>query len=438
MKQIEHFFGFAEHGTSFRQEFLAGVTTFLAMVYILFVNAYFLSQAGMDQQAVFVATGLAAAIGSIIMGLWAKYPIALAPGMGLNAFFAFTVVLGMGIAWQAALFGVMISGIIFFILTVTKVRETIINAIPSQLKLAAGAGIGLFIAFIGFQNAGVIVGDPATLVGLGDLTSSATLLAIFGIVVTAFFIIRGFKGGIFYGMVVTAVGGMIVGIIAVPNAIVDMIPSLAPTFGQAIVYPINNPEMFTLQLLVVILTFLFVDFFDTAGTLMAVANQAGFVKDNKLPRIHKALGADSVATVTGAVLGTSTTTSYIESSAGVAVGGRTGFTSVVVAGLFIIALFFSPLLAVVTAEVTAPALIIVGILMASALASIEWKKMEYAIPAFVTVVAMPLTYSIATGIALGFVLYPLMRIFKGEFRQVHPIMYVMFFVCIAYFIWLVE
>jgi AGZA family xanthine/uracil permease-like MFS transporter len=372
------------------------------------------------------------------MGVWAKYPIALAPGMGLNAFFAYVVVGGMGIPWQVALFGIMISGIIFFILTITKIRETIINAIPAQLKLAVGAGIGLFIAFIGLQGAGIIVSDPATLVGLGEITSPSVLLAVFGIVVTAFFMVRGFKGGIFYGMIVTAIAGIVVGLIDPPAKIVDSIPSLTPTFGAALTFPFQNPEYFTMQLLIVIFTFLFVDFFDTAGTLVAVANQAGFLKDGKLPRANRALGADSVATVTGAILGTSTTTSYIESSAGVAVGGRTGFTAVVVAGFFLVALFFSPLLGVVTAEVTAPALIIIGVLMASSLASITWSKLEYAIPAFVTVLTMPLTYSIATGIALGFILYPLMKIFKGEYRQVHPIMYIMFFVFIDYFIWLVE
>jgi AGZA family xanthine/uracil permease-like MFS transporter len=409
------------------------------MAYIFFVNANILSAAGMDIGAVFVATGLSAAIGCLVMGLWANYPIALAPGMGLNAFFAFSVVLGMGIPWQTALFGVFVSGVIFFILTLTKVRESIINAIPTQLKLAAGAGIGLFIAFIGLKSAGIVQAAPpeTTIVALGNITAPTTLLAIFGIVVSAFFMIRGFKGGIFYGMVLTSAAGIILGLIAVPGAIVSAIPSLAPTFGAAITYTLANPEVLTLQLLVVIFTFLFVDFFDTAGTLMAVANQAGLLKDDKLPRANRALGADSVATMTGAILGTSTTTSYIESSAGVAVGGRTGFTSVVVAGFFLLSLFFSPLLGVVTAQVTAPALIIVGVLMASALGSIKWDKLEYAIPAFVTIITMPLTFSIATGIALGFILYPLMKIFKGDFKDVHPIMYAMFLIFIAYFVWLV-
>ncbi|WP_202080777.1 NCS2 family permease [Caldalkalibacillus salinus] len=435
---MKRYFDFEQHGTSYKQESMAGVTTFLAMAYILFVNPDVLSEAGMNADAVFVATGLSAAIGCLIMGLWAKYPIALAPGMGLNAFFTFSVVIVMDIPWQVALFGVMISGIIFFFLTITKIRETIINAIPTQLKLAAGAGIGLFIAFIGLQNAGIVISNPATIVGMGHLTDPLTLLSVFGVLVSALFMIRGFKGGIFYGMVATAVAGVVVGLIDPPQKVVSAIPSLEPTFMQAITYPLNNPEVLTTQLLIVVFTFLFVDFFDTAGTLIAVANQAGLLKDGKLPRANKALSSDSIATITGSLLGTSTTTSYVESSAGVAVGGRTGFTSVVVAALFLISMFFSPLLGVFTSEVTAPALIIVGVLMAGSLSSILWQKLEYAIPAFVTVITMPLTYSIANGIALGFVLYPLMKVFKGEYRQVHPIMYVLFFVFIAYFIWLVE
>nr|WP_307321420.1 NCS2 family permease [Evansella vedderi] len=431
---MEQYFEFNYHNTNFKQEFIGGLTTFLAMAYILFVNTNILSDAGMDRGAVFVATGIAAAIGCLIMGLWAKYPIALAPGMGLNAFFAYTVVLGMGIPWEVALAGTFVSGVIFFILAISRVREKIINAIPQQLKFATGAGIGLFIALIGLKNSGIIVSYEATLVSKGDLTSPAVLLTIFGFVVTAIFLVRGFKGGIFYGMIATAIAGMVVGLIDVPSQIVSGIPSLAPTFGVAITH---LPELLTLQLLIVVFTFLFVDFFDTAGTLIAVANQAGFLKkDGSLPRANRALASDSVATMSGAILGTSTTTSYIESSAGVATGGRTGFASVVTAGFFLVFLFFSPLLNVVTAHVTAPALIIVGVLMASALGNIKWKQLEYAIPAFITVIAMPLTFSIASGIALGFITYPILKVFKGEHKDVHPIMYALFFVFLAYFIWL--
>ncbi|OLO26671.1 guanine permease [Alkalihalophilus pseudofirmus] len=437
---MDRFFRFKENGTSYKKETIAGVTTFLSMAYILFVNPDLLSATGMDIGAVFVATALAAAIGTLIMGVVANYPIALAPGMGLNAFFAFSVVIGMGIDWQIALFGVFISGIIFILITLSGIREIIINAIPAELKYAAGAGIGLFIAFIGLKNAGIVVPYEATAVTLGNMTAPTTLLAVFGLIVTVIFMVRGVKGGIFYGMILTAIAGMVVGLIDIPQQIVSSVPSLAPTFGQAFLYigEVGWGQVLTLQLLVVILTFLFVDFFDTAGTLYAVANQAGFVKDNKLPRANRALLADSSATSIGAILGTSTTTAYIESSSGVAAGGRTGFASVVTAGFFLIALFFSPLLAVVTAQVTAPALIIVGILMASSLGLIDWKRFEIAVPAFLTVVTMPLTYSIAHGIALGFIFYPITMIVKGKGKEVHPIMYVLFVIFVLFFAFLAE
>lgn len=434
---MDRYFGFEEYGTSYRQEIVAGITTFLAMAYILFVNPLILSDAGMDSGAVFTATALAAAIGTLVMGVVAKYPIALAPGMGLNAFFAYGVVLGMGIPWETALFGVFISGIIFIIITLTKIRETIINAIPEELKYAAAAGIGLFIAFIGLKNAGIIVDSKATLVELGKITSGAPLLAVFGVFITVIFMVRGYKGGIFYGMLITAAVGVFTGVAPSPDGFIGAIPSLEPTFMAA--FSIDFSEVFTVGLLVVILTFLFVDFFDTAGTLYAVANQAGFIKDNKLPRADKALLADSSATSIGALLGTSTTTAYIESSAGVAAGGRTGFTSVVTAVMFLLALFFSPLLVtfMMAPSITAPALIIVGILMSSSLSRIDWKKFEIAVPAFLTVITMPLTFSIATGIAMGFIMYPVTMVAKGKAKEVHPIMYVLFFIFIAYFMYLV-
>lgn len=435
---MDRYFGFKEHGTSYRQEIIAGVTTFLAMAYILFVNPLILTDAGMDSGAVFTATALAAAIGTLVMGVVAKYPIALAPGMGLNAFFTYGVVIGMGIPWETALFGVFISGIIFILITVTKVRETIINAIPQELKYAAAAGIGLFIAFIGLKNAGIIKESTATLVELGHITSGPPLLAIFGVVITAIFMARGYKGGIFYGMLLTAVVGIFTGVAPRPDGIIGAIPSLEPTFGAA--FSINFSEVLNVGLIVVILTFLFVDFFDTAGTLYAVANQAGFVKDNKLPRADKALLADSSATSIGAILGTSTTTAYIESSAGVAAGGRTGFASITTAVMFLFALLFSPLLTTFmhAPAVTAPALIVVGILMASSLSQIDWNKFEIAVPAFLTVLLMPLTFSIATGIAMGFIMYPVTMVAKGRAKEVHPIMYVLFFIFIAYFVYLVE
>lgn len=443
---LKRYFQFEELGTNYRTEFMAGLTTFLAMAYVLFVNPSVLSLEGveqlpegitrMDQGAVFTATAIAAAIGTLLMGVLARYPIGLAPGMGLNAFFAYTVVLGYGIPWQTALSGVFVSGVIFILLTLSGLREKIINMIPSNLKLAVGAGIGFFIAFIGFQNAGIIVGDEATLVALGDLTSPPVMLAIFGIVISVILLSLNIRGGIFYGMIITSIVGMIFGLISTPSGLNDIVstpPSLAPTFGQAFV---NFGDIFTLQMLVVILTFLFVDFFDTAGTLVAVANQAGLMKNDKLPRAGRALFADSAATVVGSVVGTSTTTSFVESSSGVAVGGRTGFASVVTAGFFLLALFFSPLLAVITSEVTAPALIIVGVLMSKALKDIEWERFEIAVPAFLTIIAMPLTYSIATGIAIGFIFYPITMIMQGRAKEINPVIYGLSVIFVLYFIFL--
>jgi AGZA family xanthine/uracil permease-like MFS transporter len=444
---MKKYFQFDELGTNYRREMIGGLTTFLSMAYILVVNPLTLSLASvkdlpdalrMDHGSVFVATALAAAIGSLIMGLLAKYPIGLAPGMGLNAFFAYTVVLTYGVPWQTALTGVMFSGIIFIFLTLSKIRETIINAIPNELKMAVGAGIGLFITFIGFQNAGIIINNDAVLVGLGNLRSGNALLAIFGLVLTIILMTRNVKGGIFIGMVVTAIVGMIAGNIEVPKQLIGAVPSIAPTFGTPIKTLIHDPgSIFTIQMLIVILTFLFVDFFDTAGTLVAVAHQAGLMKDNKLPRAGKALFADSSATVIGSLLGTSTTTAYIESSAGVAAGAKTGFAAVVTGILFLLSLFFYPLLSVITAPVTAPALIIVGVLMVSSLSEIDWKKFEIAVPCFLTIIAMPLTYSIATGIAMGFIFYPITMIAKGRRKEVHPIMYFLFIIFILYFVFLV-
>ncbi|MCM3389468.1 NCS2 family permease [Ureibacillus chungkukjangi] len=433
---MKKYFQFEELGTNYRREILGGLTTFLSMAYILAVNPGMLEAAGMDYNAVFVATALAAAVGCLFMGLIAKYPIALAPGMGLNAFFTFSVVMGMGMAWETALTGVMFSGIVFIVLSLSGIRETIINAIPAQLKYAVGAGIGLFITFVGFQGAGIIVNDDATLTVLGDITSGNALLAVFGIFVTAIFMAKKINGGIFYGMVITAIAGMIFGLVNMPEKIVSSIPSLEPTFGAAFDFLGNFDVIWNLDFLIVVLTFLFVDFFDTAGTLMAVAGQAGLVKDNKLPRAGRALLADSLATVTGAIFGTSTTTSYVESTAGVAAGARSGLAAVVTGILFLLALFFSPVLAVVTSAVTAPALIIVGALMVSSLKLIEWDKIEIAIPAFLVMICMPLGYSIATGIAIGFIFYPITMLVSGRGKEVHPIMYGLFVIFLCYFIFL--
>ncbi len=433
MNGISKFFKFDELQTTFGREIVAGLTTFLAMAYILFVNPTVLGAAGMDKGAVFTATAISSAFGCIVMGLLAKYPIAIAPGLGVNAFFAFSVVIGMKIPWQTALAGVLLASVIFLIITLFKIREMIINAIPQDLKLATAAGIGLFIAFIGLKGAGLIVANKATTVALGSLTKGSTLLAIFGLLVTIILIVRNIKGAIFIGMILTSIIGLITGLIPVPTQVISTAPSLAPTFGQAI---FHLSDINTVQLAIVVLTFLLVTFFDTAGTIVGVAEQAGFLRDNKLPRAGQALLADSSSMFVGAILGTSPTSAYIESSAGIGVGGRSGLTAVVTGILFIFGLLFSPLLAVVTEVVTAPALIIVGIMMAGALGSIDWKKMEIAIPAFFTVIAMPLTYSISTGVALGFFLYPITMIVKGRAKAIHPIMYVLFFIFIIYFYFL--
>ncbi len=445
-KEMKKYFQFEELGTNYRREFMGGLTTFLAMAYILVVNPLTLTLADvpdlpdamrMDYGAVFVATALAAAVGSIIMGLIGKFPIALAPGMGLNAFFAYSVVLTHGAPWQHALAAVFISSVFFLLLTISGLREKIINAIPVELKHAVGAGIGLFITFIGLKNAGIIVNNDATLVGLGDLTAGNTLLAIFGLLITVIMMTRNINGAVFFGMIIMVIVGMIFNLIDAPEKVVGAVPSLEPTFGS-LFSAFGDPSFYTATMLGIILTFLFVDFFDNAGTLVAVANQAGLMKENKLPNAGRALFADSIASLVGSIFGTSTTTSYIESSAGVASGARSGFAALVTAGFFLLSLFFFPVLSVVTSPVTAPALIIVGVLMVSSLGKIEWNRFEIAVPSFLTIIAMPLTYSIATGIAAGFIFYPITMMVKGRTKEIHPVMYVFFVIFLLYFMFLTE
>ncbi len=442
---MKKYFNFEELGTNYRREIIGGLTTFLSMAYILAVNPSILSLQGvdgipdsmrMDMNAVFVATAVAAFVGCMIMGLYAKFPIALAPGMGLNAFFAFTVVLTMGIPWQTALTGVLFSGLIFILITTVGLREYIINAIPMELKMAVSAGIGFFITFVGLQGAGIIVADDATLVALGDIRSSTVLLAVGGLVITVILMARKVKGAVFFGMIATAIIGLIFGLVPTPQAIFSAAPSIAPTFGAAFEAFGDPATIFNIQFLIVVLTFLFVDFFDTAGTLVGVASQAGLIKDNKLPNAQKALLADATATVTGSIFGTSTVTSYVESTAGVAAGARSGFAAVVTGVLFLLAIFISPLIVMFTAEVTAPALIIVGALMASNLSKIRWNEFEVALPAFVTIFVMPLSYSIATGIAVGFIFYPIAMIMAGRRKEIHPMIYGLFVIFILYFIFL--
>lgn len=426
---MKNLFKFAERDTTYKQEIFAGMTTFLSISYILIVNPLILSQTGMDQGAVFTATALTAIIGSLLIGLLANYPIAIAPSMGLNSFFTFSVVIGMGIEWQVALTGVFIASILFVLLSLMKIREKIINVIPQDLKHAIASGIGFFIAFIGLKNAGIIISDSATFITIGNLTSPMTALAMFGLIVTILMLVSGINGGIFYGMVITTIVGMIVGLIHTPTTIVGKIPSLEPTFG--VVFN-HLHEVFTPEMLAVIFTFLFVAFFDTAGSLIALTNQAGIMKDNKIPNVGKALLADSSAGVIGSILGTSTPATTVESSAGIANGGRTGFTSVVIAVLFSIALFFSPILSVITTEVTAPALIVVGALMAMQISQINWSKLEVVIPSFMTIIMMPLSSSVATGIAFGFILYPLSMIAQKRFKEVHPLMYILSVLFVIY------
>ncbi|MGL4571587.1 MAG: NCS2 family permease [Clostridium sp.] len=431
MNFISKYFNFEKRGASFKGEIIGGLTTFITMSYILFVNPEILSAAGMDKNSVFVATALAAAAGTLIMGIYAKFPMALAPGMGLNAFFAFTVCGEMGIPWQVAISGVLVSGIIFVIISVTGLRELIIKSIPQNLKHAVSAGIGLFIAFVGLKGSGIIVANEATFVGIGDLTNPKVLLAVFGLLLTAALLARKVKIAIFIGMVCTVIAGIVFGVIGMPDAVIAPIPSLKPTFGVAIS---NLGQVFTPQMLMVVFTMLFMDFFDTAGTMVAVGSKVGLIKeDGSIENGSKALLSDSVATCVGAIFGTTNTTSFIESLAGASIGARTGFSSVIVAIMFLLSMFVSPLLAVVTPEVTAPALIIVGSLMCTSLSDINWKEPEVAIPAFLTIILMPLAYSIAIGIAFGFCTYVVLMMFKGKFKDIHPVMYTLAGLFVFYF-----
>lgn len=431
---MKDFFRFFDRNTSYRQETIAGITTFLSVAYILVVNPLILSEAGMDRGAVFTATALTAMIGTLLIGLLANYPIAIAPSMGLNSFFTFSVVIGMGIDWEVALTGVFIAGIIFVLLSLMKIREKIIDAIPIDLKNAIAAGIGFFIAFIGLKNAGIIVANPDTLVTIGDLTQPMTLLAVIGLIITIFMMVGGVNGAIFYGILITTAIGMITGQIPMPSSIIGSVPSLEPTFGVVF---FHLDEVFTPELLAVIFTFLFVALFDTAGALIGMTSQAGIMKNNKIPNIGRALLADSSAGAIGAVLGTSTPATSVESSAGIAAGGRTGFTAIVIAACFGISLFFAPVLSVITAEVTAPALIIVGGLMAKQIGNIDWNKMEIAIPSFLTIIMMPLTSSVAAGIGIGFIVYPLTLVASKRGKEVSPLTYVIGFLFVLYFAFIV-
>lgn len=409
---LERLFKLSENKTTFRTEILAGVTTFLTMCYIIIVNPMILSETGMDHGAVFVATCLAAAIGCLVMGIVANYPIALAPGMGLNAYFTYSVCLGMGVPWQTALAAVFVSGIIFIAISMFKIREAIVNAIPMSLKLAIGGGIGLFLALIALKNAGVIVDNPATLVGLGDLKQPTVLLALLGFLMVV--VMHHFKvrGAIIISILVLTAISTALGLSEF-KGVVGEIPSIAPTFMQ-----MDFEGLFTASLIGVIFVFFLVDLFDSTGTLVGVSHRAGLLQDGKLPRLKKAFFADSSAIVAGAALGTSSTTPYIESSAGVAAGGRTGLTAVIVGLLFIACLFLAPLAQSVPGFATAPALLFVGVLMIQGIVHIDWDDITEAVPAFLTLVFMPFTYSIADGIAMGFISYALIKLLTGKAKSV--------------------
>ena len=417
---FEKYFKLKENGTNVRTEVIAGITTFLTMAYILAVNPGILSATGMDANALFTATALAAVVGTLVMALWAKLPFALAPGMGLNAFFAFSVVLGMGYSWQFALTAVLIEGIIFILMTIFNIREAIVDAIPKSIQTAISAGIGLFIAFIGLQNAGIIVNNDATLVHLGDITSGSALLALIGLVITSVLIIKKVKGDLLIGIIVTALIGIPMGITQM-KGFASLPPSIEPIF-----FKFDFSQVFTFDMMIVVFTFLFVDIFDTLGTLVGVSRKANMLdKDGKVPNVKKAFMADAIGTTVGSMLGTSTVTTYVESAAGVSEGGRTGLTALVTALCFVAALFFAPLFIAIPGAATAPALILVGLFMLSPIKELDLSDYSESIPAFITILAMPLAYSIAEGITLGALSYVLINMLAGNFKKLSIPMYIL-------------
>ena len=415
---MEKLFQLKEHGTTVKQEIIAGVTTFLTMAYIIFVNPSILSMTGMDKGALITVTCLASAIGTAITAFWVNAPLAMAPGMGLNAFFTFTLVLGNGATWEQALGVVFISGVIFLALTFSGLREKIIDAIPAEIRLAVGAGIGLFIAFIGMQGMGLIVSNPATVVALGKFNLNV-VLGLVGFAIMGFLEMKKVKGGILIGIVATTVLGIIFGAVQLPSQIISMPPSPAPIALKLDVLGAIKPVF-----LGSIFSFMFVDLFDSLGTIMACAHEAEMIDEKgKIKNVSKILEADAIATVIGSLLGTSTTTTFVESASGIAVGGRTGLTALTTAVLFAISLFFSPIIGVVPAFATAPALILVGVYMFKNLLDIDFHNIEVAIPCFLIIIMMPLTYSISIGISFGFISYILVCLFGGKITHVKPIMW---------------
>ena len=437
---FEKLFGFNSAENNVRTEILAGLTTFLTMAYILAVNPGIFSALDMPGGAVFTATALAAIVGTLVMALFAKKPFALAPGMGLNAFFVFTVCLGMGHTWQFALTAVLLEGIIFVILTVTKVRTWLINAIPGTLKKAIGAGIGLFIAFIGMQNAGIIVNNDATLVGLGNITEGKALVGLIGLFITAGLVMAKVRGGILWGILITAVIGIFIkdpatgaAITTLPTKVVSLPDSIGPIFCK-----FEWSSILSWDMLAVVFTFLFIDMFDTMGTIIGVHQGAGLIDkgNEEIPGVEKMFLADSIATIAGACFGTSTTTTYVESASGVGEGGRTGLTAFSVAVFFALALFLSPIFLAIPGAATAPALIIVGVMMMPSVKTIHWEDYTKAIPAFVTIIMMPLAYSISDGILLGVIAYVLCHAVAGKFKDISITMWILaaLFICKYIFI----
>ena len=418
---LKKLFGFDSSKTTVRTEIVAGITTFLTMSYILAVNPTMFGELdGMPVGSVFTSTALAAIVGCLAMAFIGKLPFGLAPGMGLNAFFVYSVCMGMGYSWQFALTAVLIEGIIFIVLTLTNLREAIVNAIPMSLRNAIGAGIGLFIAFIGLKSAGVVVADGATLVALGDVTSGSALLAFIGLVITGFMYSRNVPGAILLGIIITMVIGIPLGVTEF-KGIVSAPESIAPIFCQ-----FEFDKIFSVDMLVVVFTFFFIDMFDTVGTLVGVCTKAKMLDENgNIHRVKQAFMADSIATTFGAILGTSTTTTYVESAAGVAQGGRSGLTALVVGCCFVIAMFFSPLFLSIPSAATAPALIIVGLLMAEQIKNVNFDDFSESIPAFVCMIMMPLTYSISNGILIGMITYVLMNMICGKFKKLSPAMYIL-------------
>ena len=420
---LQKLLGFDPKQHNLKTEIMAGVTTFLTMAYILAVNPNIfsaLASQGMDTHAVFTSTALAAIVGTLVMAFYAKKPFGLAPGMGLNAFFVFTVCLTMGYSWQFALTAILIEGILFILMTVTKIRTLIVDAIPATLKRAIGAGIGLFIAFIGLKNAGTIVQNDATFVTIGHLTEGSALLGIIGLLITSVLVIKNVPGSLLIGIIATALIGMPMGLTSF-HGMVDVPPSVAPIFCQ---FEFHN--ILSIDMVIVVLTFLFIDMFDTMGTLVGVCTKAGMMRPNgTIPGLNKAFMADAVATVTGACLGASTTTTYVESAAGVAQGGRTGLTALSTALCFVVALFFAPLFLAIPSAATAPVLIIVGLFMLSPIKDIELNDYAESIPAFITIIMMPLTYSISDGILCGVIAYVAINVLCGNWKRLNATLYVL-------------